>query len=276
MAMGGDIVVRPRALILLKSVRTSARVWATAWRWQLGVAASRTVRAVEEPEEPIAALRKATRVCNILYHDLIPTMVVFTVPELNASCLRRETSRYYELDRATNWGWSFLMAMFVVGSGYIGGGVLVGKRGTGSGLHRHPHARHWREIEGLVTDGVQFAKGKSRGARVPTTSRPGQIIDNTEPLMSGTGRTSRTSGKLRTARPKAAKPGSNSTKRGHKKKGTPRESVDSSSTADSVVASETGSGSVQVVGRAGLEEQRVHDSMLHESQAKIRVIGLNG
>ena len=75
-AMGGDIVVRPRALILLKSVRTSAKVWATAWRWQLGVAASRTVRAVEEPEEPIAALRKATRVCNILYHDLIPTMVV--------------------------------------------------------------------------------------------------------------------------------------------------------------------------------------------------------
>ena len=152
--------------------------------------------------------------------------------------------------------------------------MLVGKRGiAGSGLIGHPHARYWREISALVTDGVEFAKGK----RVTATSRPEQLIDNTQPFVSGTSGTSRTNGERRRAGPKAAKPGSNSTKRGHKKKGASRESADSISTTNSEVGSEAGgSGSVQGVGRAGLEEQRVHDSTLHESQAKIRVIGLNG
>lgn len=122
-------------------------------------------------------------------------MRVLTVPDLNARhvCVRCETSRYYELDRATNWGWPFLLALFVVSFGYVGGGVLAGKRGARSGLNRHPHARHWREIKGLVTDGVQFAKGKSRGARVTTTSPAEPIIDNIQPLVSGTSR-SRPSG----------------------------------------------------------------------------------
>ena len=32
---------------------------------------------------------------------------------------------------------------------------------------------------------------------------------------------------------------------------------------------------MEAVEHAGLEEQRVHDEKLHESQAKIRVVGLN-
>jgi hypothetical protein len=76
-----------------------------------------------------------------------------------------QTYAYYELDREIEWGWSFLLAIGVVSAGYVGGGLAAGRtRGdSGRGLDAHPHARHWRQVGGLIIDGVRVTKGRSRG-----------------------------------------------------------------------------------------------------------------
>ena len=183
---------------------------------------------------------------------------------------KSQSYTYYELDRATAWGWPLLLALSVILGGYIGGGLLVGTTGGSSGLNRHPHAQYWREIGGLVADGVQFAKlGGRRGA--PATT----VVVRDQPLLGASTHSSAIGGvKHSRTRTKSVK-GSRSSKRS-KKNGQGGEILGGSGD-DSVAgaAAVDGGGVPGGIGRGGLKEQRVHDAKLHESQAKIQVVGLN-
>ena len=75
----------------------------------------------------------------------------------------------------TSIGWGFVTVLFVVGACYVGVGALLGKRqgrylrsldvsdsGTSSCLTKilapHPHWSHWRELQSLVHDGIDFVR----------------------------------------------------------------------------------------------------------------------
>ena len=67
------------------------------------------------------------------------------------------------------WGWTFIGAVVVGGGGYLGGGVMWGRRvgRTGAGLKPHPHHDEWGNLQALVNDGIHFARG---GSSRPSTA----------------------------------------------------------------------------------------------------------
>lgn len=81
-----------------------------------------------------------------------------------------------------NWGATFLLLVAGLSCTYFGGGYVHNSRTRGAtGMHALPHARHWVELHGLVSDGVAFAKhgGRARpGGYRPVervaTSKPGR------------------------------------------------------------------------------------------------------
>lgn len=189
---------------------------------------------------------------------------------------KSQSYMYYELDRATSWGWPLLLALSVIMGGYIGGGLLVGTIGGSSGLNRHPHAQYWREIAGLVADGTQFVKlGRSRGAPATTVVVREQSLLDVSTRMQPK-KKSNSAGAVKHGRTgnKTAK-GSMSSKRSKKKGAHSGDILDSG--GDSVVgtAAVDSGGVAAGIGTGGLKEQRVRDAKLHESQAKIQVVGLN-
>ena len=76
------------------------------------------------------------------------------------------------------WGMTFLIFATVAGAAYVGGGILAGsKTGGGKGLSAHPHHGRWMELQGLVQDGVVFARARAQGRQ------PGRAGGSVAPLL---------------------------------------------------------------------------------------------
>jgi hypothetical protein len=61
-------------------------------------------------------------------------------------------------------GWTLVAGLLLGGVAYLGAGVVYGGRtGGGAGLAAHPHHEHFVAVQGLVADGLAFARGSKRG-----------------------------------------------------------------------------------------------------------------
>jgi hypothetical protein len=80
-----------------------------------------------------------------------------------------------------NWGATFLLLVAGLSCTYFGGGYVHNSRTRGAtGMHALPHARHWVELHGLVSDGVAFAKHGGR-ARPGGYYRPVERVATSKP-----------------------------------------------------------------------------------------------
>jgi hypothetical protein len=193
----------------------------------------------------------------------------------------------------TTFGGRFLSFMGVCALAYLIGGALYGQRiqrlQQGSVprlLEAHPHAHRWVELKGLVQDGMAFARGGGRhgGQRAPA--------DLEQPMGDGGGgahgragtasarskASSSSSGKHRSSRKASSGGRSKKSKR----------SGGSGAAAEPLLTAGGGGGSGgnksgptaaaattnQTQGPALREEEEV-DAHLHQSQARIKVVGLS-
>ena len=64
------------------------------------------------------------------------------------------------------WGWSFLLALGLAATAYVGGGVVFGQRSghPQRGLAAHPHCVWWQEGVALARDGAQFISSRGAGS----------------------------------------------------------------------------------------------------------------
>ena len=185
----------------------------------------------------------------------------------------------------TDWGTPFLMVLFLGGALYVGGGALYLKKKHGAaGKDLLPHRRKWQHIHGLVLDGISFARvgGKAKAARVPSA----------QPLLADSGKgergdveDGRRSGKTegRHARGESGKRDSSSGGKSKDSKGRKSKSKGTGKSRtndqDGINATESKGSPESDRGTASerlLMEQLEQDERLHQSQAKIKVVGLNG
>jgi hypothetical protein len=98
----------------------------------------------------------------------------------------------------------FVLLLVLIGGVYVGVGVGFGLRsGRPRGkslLEAHPHHERWREVAGLVSDGLHFAQTRSRrGARVSAAARRQPLLPSAaqeqepEPAAAGRPKASRKS-----------------------------------------------------------------------------------
>ena len=153
-------------------------------------------------------------------------------------------------------------------------------------LQAHPHAALWRQVGGLVTDGVRFARGgrghgyeslRATEPALPTDAKASRRRDaGGDPEKEGRegkrgkepgGKSSKSS-----KRAKEAKEGKSSKRDKTEKRRSSSAEPDVEAGEGAAAAGGAGGGG----GGAELDEQRVVQRGLHESQAKIKVVGLNG
>ena len=175
-------------------------------------------------------------------------------------------------------GAPFVGVLAFLSAAYVASGVFVGKRdgrGAGGGfLEAHPHYQQWRQAAGLVSDGISYARARGDGrARAPQRRGGGGAGTTSEALVPSPKKEKRSKqGKDRAAprEPASKRSGKKESKSdGRRKKESRRESPDEGEAAPA------DAGDAAFAGGA-VEEQRVLDDRLHESQAKVRVVGING
>lgn len=164
-------------------------------------------------------------------------------------------------------------------AGYLGGGVALGvrKNGAALGLAAHPHRARWAELAGLCRDGIRFTQQKLRGSSYAGSNRRGA----TEPLAAA-GRAqpsnhrqnkSKDKGKDKEGESKSrSKSKSKSKSKGDTRH---RQEMEYSPPSDSSVAAHDANGDRTEPRKAQLSEQHIVAKNLHQSQAKIAVMGLN-
>jgi hypothetical protein len=131
-------------------------------------------------------------------------------------------------------------------------------------LSPHPHAALWLEIAGLAADGLAFARGGGGGG--------GRGNARKQQLLQGGGGGDGDDAKKERHKENRS---SSSSKGGKKDKGKGKGKQAGSPNGGGSAKGQAAAGGGGGGGGAGLEEQRVRDEKLHESQAKIRVVGLN-
>lgn len=181
----------------------------------------------------------------------------------------------------TDWGTPFLIVLFLGIATYLGVGVLYNKKQGARGKDLLPHRTKWQNIYALVLDGLAFARGGGKVRRRPVVAKDPLLATNgggerkeSKEKRSDGGGGSKSSGKPEKGR-----------ERGKKEKGSGRKQNESKpkskrgSGADVEASEELGGGapaSTQATAERGLYEQREHNPKLHESQARIKVVGING
>ena len=154
---------------------------------------------------------------------------------------------------------------------YLGGGVAVGvrKNGAAPGLAAHPHRARWAELAGLCRDGMRFTQERLRGSSQVGGRRTGA----TEPLAAA-GRAQPSSHRQGKSKGKSkAKDKSYSKAETRHLKEVGSHDASSSPTSDSgTVAPNDGKTGPR---KAQVSEQHIVAENLHQSQAKIAVVGLN-
>ena len=186
-------------------------------------------------------------------------------------------------DGSIGWATSFVVSVLVLALGYVGAGVALGRRQgkTGALMKSHPHFDQWVGLHGLVGDGIAFSRSRL-GGHHPTAmaSDRQQLVEADQPTdtrQGGYGATKRSKSERREQRQeKKDKRSSNSkTKR---TKGAPpaRQDEDSGSGSQMDPIQTADDGSSVAVENRQLQEKALVEEHLHESQAKIRVVGING
>lgn len=168
----------------------------------------------------------------------------------------------------TGWGGVMLIIAVLSLVGYVGGGVAFGvrKNGAAPGLAAHPHRARWAELAGLCRDGLRFTKQKLHGSSHEGSSSRGA----TEPLTTA-GRA-----RLNNHRQNKSKDKSKAKGKGNSKADTRhRQDIESSPTSDSGITAPTDGTRRTEPRKAQLSEQHIVAENLHQSQAKIAVMGLN-
>ena len=150
--------------------------------------------------------------------------------------------------RGIGWGLPFIALLGAVAAVYVGGGVAQSPRRSISG---HPHYPRWKEIHGLCRDGVVFATSSRQKAPERGDYAPLPASDASSP----------TGGERKASKQKREK-----TKKGSEKAEKRREKPEAAAAGDA--------GSEEGRQRAGVQE-RYEKGNLHESQAAIKVVGLN-
>lgn len=180
--------------------------------------------------------------------------------------------------RDGGWGIPFMLLFGACGILYVGGGVAVSSRGGGSNaLSSHPHYSAWREIRALIQDGVHFAQGGGKAGAGGYAPVPPVSGASASPSAGGSRRGEeskpQTSSSKKEEKSKSSKEKKSSG--GKEKGGSGKRSKKGQGGAEDPSTGPGGSLDVDGAGAgsAGLLEQREHD--VHESQAKIKVVGLN-
>ena len=160
-------------------------------------------------------------------------------------------------------------------AGYIGGGVTLGvrKNGAAPALSAHPHHERWAEFAGLCRDGVRFTQQKLRGA-----DGGGSGGSSRAPLISAE------RGSPSKSKAGKAKGSGKAEKKRHKKGAKHQHTSSHSRSSGGGSGNNSGgdrdltaaaSGDASGLSQQQLQEQRFVAENLHESQAKIAVVGLN-
>jgi hypothetical protein len=179
----------------------------------------------------------------------------------------------------TGWGGVTLIIAVLCLAGYLGGGVALGvrKNGAALGLAAHPHRARWAELAGLCRDGIRFTQQKLRGSRYAGSNRRGA----TEPLAAA-GRAQPSNHRQNKSKDKGKDKEGESKSRSKSKsksksKGDTRhqQEMEYSPPSDSSVAAHDANGDRTEPRKAQLSEQHIVAKNLHQSQAKIAVMGLN-
>jgi pyruvate/2-oxoglutarate dehydrogenase complex dihydrolipoamide acyltransferase (E2) component len=213
------------------------------------------------------------------------------------------------IETSGSLGWQFVALILSGGALYACGGVAYGKRQDPNRPWSEalPHRRFWANSMGLVLDGVRFATGKSitigggsyepiprvekAGAAPPpppSSSLPREQPDEERWEVDGARRRNKDMKKKKSSGDdgggKRDKPDKKKERRGsHKdKKGKPSRHAAAPAVAGGPPPPPDGSDSTaeDFATQNGEEQQRLlherRDERLHSSQAKIKVVGING
>ena len=154
---------------------------------------------------------------------------------------------------------------------YLGGGVAVGVRKNGArpGLAAHPHRTRWAELAGLCRDGMRFTQERLRGS----SHVGGLRIGATEPLVAPVRAEQNGHRKGKSKGKSKDKDKSYSKSETRHLTEVKSQNITSSPTSDSdIVAPNDGKTEQR---KAKVSEQHIVAENLHQSQAKIAVVGLN-
>jgi hypothetical protein len=180
----------------------------------------------------------------------------------------------------TGWGGLMIILTAIALAGYIGGGVTLGvrKNGAAPALSAHPHHERWAEFAGLCRDGVRFTQRQLRGA----DGRGGSGGSSRAPLISAErGSPSKSkAGKPKGSGKAEKKRHKKDAKHQHASSDSPSRSSGGGSSNNSggdldLTAAAARGGDASGLSQQQLQEQRFVAGNLHESQAKIAVVGLN-
>lgn len=205
----------------------------------------------------------------------------------------------------SRWGWTFIEACLVCATCYVVVGMLYTHRTHGVPLTKAellagsliPNRAFWKVLRGLVTDGVRFSRAKLCGhASVPaggyipvgsgTAARSVYGGDTARAGHSnadeGRGRSDQNRNRNKHVKEKSAKRSSSNSRHGStgtKKKGKTKQSSEGTTeehqAQNKVIGGSVGEEGATTAARE-LTEQRDDAGGLHASQAKIKVIGING
>lgn len=190
----------------------------------------------------------------------------------------------------TDWGTPFLVVLFLGSTLYLGGGALYLKKQGATGKDMLPHRRKWQHVHGLVLDGVAFVRGRGRGkarsVRAPSSQALLTHSDTADSRRTGKGEGKHASGeasKKDSSAGKKSKGPKGSRNGGSKSKGKDKEnapgkskSKDKADTKELRASEHAPEPDMGTASERLLMEQVEQNERLHQSQAKIKVVGING
>jgi len=164
--------------------------------------------------------------------------------------------------RGIGWGLPFVALLGFAAVIYVGAGVAASPQRSIGG---HPHYARWQELRGLCRDGVRLATSSSGiGAKPPARGDYAPL----PPVDPPDGRKAQKDSKSRASR--EGKRGKGAERRRGTGDGPQVAASDGTNGGGAADAAEEEAERQ----RAGVREQK-HAGGLHESQAKIKVVGLN-
>ena len=187
-------------------------------------------------------------------------------------------------------GCNFLIVMLLCGGAYLGGGMLLRQRqgagATGDWKELLPHQAQWLAFRALVEDGVAFTKGRRKGFQrldSPAATANGGVQrerDDAEEERNSSSNSKRR-GKHkheketgRAGKKEKEKEKEKESRKEGKAKASSKSKPSSSSSAPATPEQQQVSDAEAA--ERELRETRVHDERLHASQARVKVVGLNG
>jgi len=191
-----------------------------------------------------------------------------------------------------NAGSLFFVLLLFAGFVYVVGGVVYGRK-TGRSQQReagrlrqivspHPHYRRWAELQSLVTDGVHFTRARlsggshCRGGYASVPSPRGGSAASPSRRKSGSGPERPKEAAAAAATERGA--GKKDQKRRHRSRSNRRgepSGNDAATLPDATSETTTRGEEEDREKQQQLSEQREVEIGLHESQAKIKVVGIN-